>query len=168
MKYALTGVQAVLRGRAEPTGHPRTTQLRPVRDGSLRSLSVSRCRSPYFRRHPRHRLVSFLDAALVSEGESTLAQAVAGLRFHGWCGCSQICTYLRTAPVDCVDSAWTTRSLVCGFNWTGVMPRSPGWRSASSTWGQPRCSTLTGLQRWADLAVVPSRPCDRWSGRAVD
>ncbi|MFJ9245390.1 hypothetical protein [Streptomyces sp. NPDC101776] len=51
-------------------------------------------------------LVSFLDAALVSEGEPTLAQAVAGLRFHGWCGCSQTCAYLRTAPVGRADSAW--------------------------------------------------------------
>ncbi|MET9479065.1 hypothetical protein [Streptomyces sp. NPDC006638] len=51
-------------------------------------------------------LVSFLDAALVAEGEFTLAQAVADLRFHGWCGCSQTCTYLRTAPVGNADSAW--------------------------------------------------------------
>ncbi|MFD9490438.1 hypothetical protein G3I62_39650 [Streptomyces sp. SID14446] len=51
-------------------------------------------------------LVSFLDAALVSEGESALAQAVVGLRFRGWCGCSPTCTYLRTAPADCADSVW--------------------------------------------------------------
>ncbi|MFD4862755.1 hypothetical protein [Streptomyces atratus] len=51
-------------------------------------------------------LVSFLDEALVSEGESALAQAVVGLRFHGWCGCSPTCTYLRTAPTGCADSVW--------------------------------------------------------------
>ncbi|MFB8038978.1 hypothetical protein ACFC5Z_40000 [Streptomyces sp. NPDC056004] len=51
-------------------------------------------------------LVSFLDAALVSEGEPALAQVVVGLRFHGWCECSPTCTYLRTAPTGCADSAW--------------------------------------------------------------
>ncbi|MEU4504903.1 hypothetical protein [Streptomyces sp. NPDC024089] len=51
-------------------------------------------------------LVSFLDAALVSEGQSALAQAVVGLRFQGWCGCSPTCTYLRTAPTDRADSTW--------------------------------------------------------------
>ncbi|MFE2141388.1 hypothetical protein ACFXA3_06435 [Streptomyces sp. NPDC059456] len=53
-------------------------------------------------------LVSFLRAALVSEGESAaLAQSVVGLRFHGWCGCSPTCTYLRTAPADRGgDSTW--------------------------------------------------------------
>ncbi|MFD9398455.1 hypothetical protein ACFWA4_06500 [Streptomyces sp. NPDC060011] len=98
-------------------------------------------------------LVSFLDAALVSEGESALAQAVVGLRFRGWCGCSPTCTYLRTAPADCADSVWIHLDddvPACGFNGTGIMPRSPGWRSASSTWGRPRRSTLTGLQGWAD------------------
>ncbi|MBZ4322500.1 hypothetical protein [Streptomyces huiliensis] len=51
-------------------------------------------------------LVSFLTAALVSEGEPTLARAVAGLRFHGWCECGPACTYLRTAPVGCADGNW--------------------------------------------------------------
>ncbi|MFI0739386.1 hypothetical protein ACH4PU_15050 [Streptomyces sp. NPDC021100] len=51
-------------------------------------------------------LVSFLDAALVSAGESALAQAVVGLRFHGWCRCGTACTYLRTAPADRADSTW--------------------------------------------------------------
>ncbi|MCC0093373.1 hypothetical protein K7B10_00870 [Streptomyces flavotricini] len=51
-------------------------------------------------------LVSFLDAALVSEGEYALAQVVMGLRFHGWCGCSPTCSYLRTAVADRADSTW--------------------------------------------------------------
>ncbi|MEU6105809.1 hypothetical protein [Streptomyces flaveolus] len=51
-------------------------------------------------------LVSFLDAALVAEGKSVLAQAVVVLRFHGWCGCSAACTYLRTAPDGCADTTW--------------------------------------------------------------
>ncbi|MET8331804.1 hypothetical protein [Streptomyces sp. NPDC005181] len=51
-------------------------------------------------------LVSFLDAALVAEGESVLAQAVERLQFHGWCGCRQACNYLRTAPAARADSAW--------------------------------------------------------------
>lgn len=117
-------------------------------------------------------LVSFLDAALVSEGESTLAQAVAGLRFHGWCGCSQTCTYLRTAPVDCADSAWIILD--------GEEPRV--WlqldRDHASFAGMEICEFDLGPAPVLDLepafrdglipAVVPSRPCDRWSGRAVD
>ncbi|MER7196146.1 hypothetical protein [Streptomyces flaveolus] len=51
-------------------------------------------------------LVSFLDAALVAEGETVLAQTVGVLRFHGWCGCSAACTYLRTAPDGCAGSTW--------------------------------------------------------------
>ncbi|MGW6980298.1 hypothetical protein ACWGE1_12750 [Streptomyces sp. NPDC054932] len=51
-------------------------------------------------------LVSFLDAALVEEGEPALAQALARLRFHGWCTCGPACTYLRTAPATRADSAW--------------------------------------------------------------
>ncbi|MYS09026.1 hypothetical protein GTW71_21895 [Streptomyces sp. SID6041] len=51
-------------------------------------------------------LVLFLDAALVTEGEPALAKAVGESRFHGWCGCSPTCTYLRTAPASCADSAW--------------------------------------------------------------
>uniref|UniRef100_A0AAU2JHW4 Uncharacterized protein n=1 Tax=Streptomyces sp. NBC_00049 TaxID=2903617 RepID=A0AAU2JHW4_9ACTN len=53
-----------------------------------------------------HVLVSFLDAALVDEGESALARALVRLRFHGWCGCSPTCTYLRTDPATQGDSAW--------------------------------------------------------------
>ncbi|MFB0631749.1 hypothetical protein [Streptomyces sp. AB3(2024)] len=51
-------------------------------------------------------LVSFLDAALVAEGEPALARALAGLRLHGWCRCSAACAYLRTAPAGRADSAW--------------------------------------------------------------
>ncbi|MFE3767153.1 hypothetical protein ACFXPI_35965 [Streptomyces sp. NPDC059104] len=51
-------------------------------------------------------LVSFLDTALVAEGEPALARALAGLRFHGWCRCSAACAYLRTAPAGRADSAW--------------------------------------------------------------
>ncbi|MEV7525155.1 hypothetical protein [Streptomyces sp. NPDC091371] len=51
-------------------------------------------------------LVSFLDAALVEEGEPALAQAVRRLRFHGWCGCSRTCNYLRTGPALRAANAW--------------------------------------------------------------
>ncbi|PWK66682.1 hypothetical protein BCL76_110168 [Streptomyces sp. CG 926] len=51
-------------------------------------------------------LVSFLDAALVAEGEPALAQALVRLRFHGWCGCRMTCTYLRTAPAAQADNLW--------------------------------------------------------------
>ena len=51
-------------------------------------------------------LVSFLDAALVGEGEPELARALAELRFHGWCGCGPTCNYLRTAPAARASNAW--------------------------------------------------------------
>ncbi|MCB5163802.1 hypothetical protein LG634_02950 [Streptomyces bambusae] len=51
-------------------------------------------------------LVAYLDAALVAEGEPTLAAALPRVRFHGWCGCSPTCTYLRTAPADRADNVW--------------------------------------------------------------
>ncbi|XUL89826.1 hypothetical protein ACQ86D_27040 [Streptomyces galilaeus] len=51
-------------------------------------------------------LVSFLDAALVGAGEPELARTVARLRFHGWCGCSPTCRYLRTAPDNRAASTW--------------------------------------------------------------
>ncbi|MFF1497697.1 hypothetical protein [Streptomyces sp. NPDC058304] len=51
-------------------------------------------------------LVSFLDEALVAEGESALTGSLAWLRSHGWCGCSPNCTYLRTAPATRADSTW--------------------------------------------------------------
>ncbi|MGZ9934428.1 hypothetical protein ACXNSR_31615 [Streptomyces sp. NC-S4] len=51
-------------------------------------------------------LVSFLASELTAEGEPALAQAVARLRFHGWCTCRRTCAYLRTAPADRVGSTW--------------------------------------------------------------
>ena len=51
-------------------------------------------------------LVSFLDAALVGDGEPLLAQTLVRLRFHGWCGCSLTCRYLRTAPTTRAANAW--------------------------------------------------------------
>ncbi|MFG2234756.1 hypothetical protein ACGFNX_33025 [Streptomyces sp. NPDC048723] len=54
-------------------------------------------------------LVSFLASELAAEGEPALAQAVAQLRFHGWCTCSRTCNYLRTAPADRADNAWIHR-----------------------------------------------------------
>lgn len=50
-------------------------------------------------------LVSFLDAAPVSE-ESPPWPRSWGLAFHGWCGCSPTCTYLRTVPTDRAESTW--------------------------------------------------------------
>ncbi|MER7767202.1 hypothetical protein [Kitasatospora sp. NPDC096140] len=52
------------------------------------------------------RLLSFVEAALIAEGEPALAGAVGRLRFHGWCGCRPTCTYLRTAPASRADSSW--------------------------------------------------------------
>ncbi|WP_405995117.1 hypothetical protein [Streptomyces sp. NBC_00986] len=51
-------------------------------------------------------LVSFLDAALVGEGEPRLAQALVRLRFHGWCRCRPTCRYLRTAPTTRAANGW--------------------------------------------------------------
>lgn len=51
--------------------------------------------------HPA--LVSFLDAALVSEGEPALAQGLARLRFRGRCRCGPACDCLRTAPAARAD-----------------------------------------------------------------
>ncbi|MEU4953477.1 hypothetical protein [Streptomyces lavendulae] len=54
--------------------------------------------------HPA--LVSFLDAALVAEGEPALARSLAGLRLHGWSRCSPACVHLRTAPEGRAGSTW--------------------------------------------------------------
>ena len=51
-------------------------------------------------------LVSYLESALIAEGERGLAEAVRLLRFHGWCACTPTCTYLLTAAVGSADSTW--------------------------------------------------------------
>ncbi len=51
-------------------------------------------------------LVTYLEAALVAEGEESLAPVVHELRFHGWCKCRESCTYLQTAPAGSGDNAW--------------------------------------------------------------
>lgn len=104
-------------------------------------------------------LVSFLDAAPVSEGESALAQIVGGLRSTGGAGAARpALTFERfrlTVP-RAPGFISMTRCPACGFSSTGTILRSPEWRSVSSIWGLPRRSTSTGRQGWAD-------PC----GRAV-
>ncbi|WP_225638976.1 hypothetical protein [Streptomyces solaniscabiei] len=95
-------------------------------------------------------LVSFLDAALVAEGEAVLAQAVGVLRFHGWCGCSTACTYLRTAPDGYADGTWV--------HLDGEVPRV--WlqfdRDRSSFAGMEICEF--------DLGPAPALDLDRPSG----
>jgi hypothetical protein len=51
-------------------------------------------------------LVTYLEAALIAEGEQSLSRVVRELRFYGWCRCKPSCTYLLTAPAGDRDNAW--------------------------------------------------------------
>jgi hypothetical protein len=51
-------------------------------------------------------LVTYLEASLIAEGESSLSRAVRQLRFYGWCKCRLSCTYLQTAAAGSRDNAW--------------------------------------------------------------
>jgi hypothetical protein len=51
-------------------------------------------------------LITYLESALIAEGDESLARAVRQLRFHGWCTCRESCKYLKTAPDGVADSLW--------------------------------------------------------------
>ncbi|MFG2392704.1 hypothetical protein ACGFYF_27955 [Streptomyces lavendulae] len=100
--------------------------------------------------HPA--LVSFLDAALIAEGEPALARSLAGLRLHGWSRCSPACVHLRTAPEGRADSTW--------IHFDGDV--APGvWlqldRDRESFAGMEICGF--------DLGADPGRPSGRPTGR---
>lgn len=83
-------------------------------------------------------LVTYLEAALIAEGEDSLARSVRNLRFHGWCRCKGSCTYLQTAPAGFDDNAWIDLEDDDGtpLVWLQLnagTPRSLAWISANST-----------------------------------
>lgn len=51
-------------------------------------------------------LITYLESALMAEGDGSLAQAACELRFYGWCTCNESCRYLKTAPDGVADNAW--------------------------------------------------------------